>query len=238
MRQSWRKFLIILTFLSFPITMNYLSPYIIVDGAIQGTVSGSFLVFIGLFLSALILGRGFCGWVCPAAGYQECLGIVNNRPVSSKVNWIKFLIWTPWILLIAAMFILAGGIFKIDPFLLTDYGISVSEPLRYIIYYGVLFLVTVISISLGRRGFCHSACWMAPFMIFGRTLRNAIKTPALHLSADATLCTSCKTCNSVCQMSLDVNSMVMGTTMENKECILCGACVDNCPQKVISYKWG
>jgi ferredoxin-type protein NapH len=38
-RQRVRKALIILSFLLFPITMNYFSPYIIVDGASQGIIS-------------------------------------------------------------------------------------------------------------------------------------------------------------------------------------------------------
>lgn len=36
-------------------------------------------------------------------------------------------------------------------------------------------------------------------------------------------------------MSLDVNAMVRVDSMENAECILCGTCVDNCPEKAISY---
>ena len=44
-RQRVRKALIILSFLSFPITMNYLSPYAIIEGASQGIVNGSLIAF-------------------------------------------------------------------------------------------------------------------------------------------------------------------------------------------------
>jgi ferredoxin len=37
-------------------------------------------------------------------------------------------------------------------------------------------------------------------------------------------------------MSLDVKGMVENNKMKNTECVLCGECIDICPQKVIGYK--
>ena len=36
-------------------------------------------------------------------------------------------------------------------------------------------------------------------------------------------------------MSLEVQEMVEKQRMENAECILCGQCVDGCPQEAIRY---
>jgi hypothetical protein len=44
-RQRIRKALVILTFLSFPITMNYLSPYVIIKGAANGILCGIVVMF-------------------------------------------------------------------------------------------------------------------------------------------------------------------------------------------------
>ena len=60
-RQKTRKALIIFSFLLFPITINYFSPYVIIDGASQGIVNGSFISFALMFLSALFVGRLWCG---------------------------------------------------------------------------------------------------------------------------------------------------------------------------------
>ncbi len=38
-------------------------------------------------------------------------------------------------------------------------------------------------------------------------------------------------------MSLDVQEMVAKSCMENTECILCGRCVDSCPQGAIRYSF-
>ena len=38
-------------------------------------------------------------------------------------------------------------------------------------------------------------------------------------------------------MSLDVEAMVQRGDMENRECILCGNCVDGCSHDVIRYSF-
>ncbi len=109
-RQRIRKALVILSFLTFPVTMNFLSPYVIIDGAQQGIVSGSLVMFGLMFVSALFLGRAWCGWVCPGGGMQEIVEPVNRRAVKPvKIDWIKWLIWVPWVSIIVWLFVRAGA---------------------------------------------------------------------------------------------------------------------------------
>jgi len=244
-RQRIRKALVILAFLSFPITMNFLSPYVIIDGAMNGVINGSLVMFGLMFVSSLFLGRAWCGWVCPGGGMQEIVEPVNNRPVNGrKIDWIKWLIWIPWISLIVWLAVQAGGYQRIDLLLDTQNGISVAgtadRPIlfAYIIYYGVIALFVGLAIIVGRRAGCHTICWMAPFMLIGRWIRNRFGWPSLQLRADASACTDCKKCTSNCPMSLDVNGMVKIEKMEHSECILCGTCVDGCMAKAIRYSFG
>jgi ferredoxin-type protein NapH len=243
-RQRIRKALIFLAFLSFPITMNFLSPYVIIDGAMQGIVNGSLVMFGLMFLSSLFLGRLWCGWICPGGGMQEMVEPVNLRPVNGrKLDWIKWAIWILWVILILVMVFLAGGYHSVDLLLNTQGGISVAGTpdrpiiIAYIIYYAVVGLFVGLAIFVGRRAACHSVCWMAPFMISGRWLRNRLGWASLHLVADPSACADCKKCTSGCPMSLDVNGMVQIGKMENAECILCGTCVDNCTKKAIHYSF-
>ena len=61
-------------------------------GASQGIITGSFLLFTVLFFSSLILGRGFCGWLCPAAGLQEgCFAVVDRRTRGGEAQLDKIL---------------------------------------------------------------------------------------------------------------------------------------------------
>lgn len=243
-RQRTRKALLILSFLLFPIFMNYFSPYVIIAGASQGIVNGSLVVFGLMFLSALFFGRLWCGWACPASGLGEICLSVNDRPVSlKKLDWIKWTIWLPWLGVIGASLVMAGGYKQIDLLLDTQNGISVAgsadRPIlfAYIIYYAVIGLFAGLAMLVGRRAGCHSLCWMAPFMILGRKIRNVAAWPALRLKADPARCVDCKTCTTNCPMSLDINGMVHLNRMEHSECILCGTCVDNCSQHAIKYSF-
>jgi ferredoxin-type protein NapH len=228
MRQQIRKAVIIFTFLSFPITMNFLSPYIVVRGASSGALSGSFLLFGFLFVSSLAAGRAWCGWACPVAGIQECMFLSRARRVR-KGNWTKWLIWVPWVGLLAFAAIRAGGLTRLEPFLLTEGGISIREPWMFINYFLVIFVLLALSLAVGKRSFCHHLCWMAPFMIIGTRVEKALRIPSLRLRAEPGKCTK------GCPMSLEVQAMVEKGNMFNDECILCGECVDGCPKGVIRY---
>ncbi|MBK8796834.1 MAG: 4Fe-4S binding protein [Anaerolineales bacterium] len=68
-RQQVRRGLLLVAMLIFPLIYYYLSPYLIVEASARGIVNGSFIVFALLLVSGLIVGRGWCGWVCPGRGF-------------------------------------------------------------------------------------------------------------------------------------------------------------------------
>lgn len=210
----------------------------IIDGAMNGIVNGSLIMFGLMFLSSLFLGRAWCGWVCPGGGMQEIVEPINNRPVIlRKTDWIKWLIWIPWISIIIWLVIQSGGYSSVNFLHLTESGVSIDEPLKYIMYYLVVGVFLVLAITVGKRAGCHTICWMAPFMMIGRWIRNRFAWPSLRLVADASACSDCMTCTRNCPMSLDVNQMVKTQKMEHAECILCGTCVDNCSKDAIRYSF-
>ena len=237
MRQRLRKGIILISFLLLPVTLYYFSPYLIIEGVSKGIITGSFIVFGALFLSALFIGRSFCSWFCPLADIQEASFLARNRSVNNKYNWIRYIIWVPWMGLIIYMAITAGGLKKVDFIYQTTYGVSLSDISVLPMYFTIVFLTVILSFAVGKRGFCHYVCWMSPFMIVGRKFRNLFKWPSLRLRADKNKCIDCKTCTKNCPMSLDVNAMVGSRSMENSECILCGSCVDNCEKGVIKYSF-
>jgi len=237
-RQSIRMAIILFAFLLFPITMNYLSPYVIIDAAANGVVNGSLVMFGLLFFSSLVFGRLWCAYLCPAGGLLEVLFAVNSKPVKIKgLNRIRWFVWGLWLLVIVFFAVQAGGYRQVNMLYLTDSGISVSDPTRYVIYYGVILLMALPSLLWGKRAACHTYCWMAPFMVIGRKIRNVIAWPALRLKADSEKCSACDRCTRGCPMSLSVRQMVEAGNMEHSECILCASCIDNCNYDVIRYSF-
>lgn len=238
-RQSVRKASLIIMFLLFPIVIFYFSPYLIILGALKGIATGSVIMFTLQFVLSLFFGRALCGFACPTGGLQECLMLANGKKAKGgKLNWIKYVIWVPWLTAIVVLFVRAGGVRKVDFLFHTTNGISISEPFTYFIYYGVILLIVILSLTAGRRAFCHYVCWMSPFMVIGTKISKRLKIPSLHIKADNKACISCDRCSGKCPMSLDVGSMVKEGAMQSSECILCGECIDICPKKAISYDFG
>jgi ferredoxin-type protein NapH len=238
-RQIIRKAMILLMFALFPLIYYYFSPYLVIMGASEGIIAGSLIIFVSLFVSSLFLGRAFCGWVCPAGATQELCAKVRNKDFrNGKRNLIKYIIWVPWVSIIIVMFIQAGTIAAIEPFYQTYYGISITGLESVIMFLAIAGLIAGLALVAGKRGACHVICWMAPFMIVGRKIRNSVNWPALQLEADSSKCINCKACTRNCSMSLDVNGMVQKQSMENSECILCGNCVEICPKGAIEYTFG
>jgi len=238
-RQRIRKAMTLLMFALFPVIYYYFSPYLVIMGASEGIVAGSLIVFASLFVASLFLGRAFCGWICPAGATQElCAKVRNKNFKNGRSNLIKYVIWVPWVTIITVMFVQAGGITTVDPIYQTYYGISITGFESLIMFLFIAGLIAGLALIAGKRAACHTICWMAPFMIVGRKLRNTVNWPSLQLTANKEKCANCKICSKNCPMSLDVNSMVQQENMENIECVLCGTCVDNCPKGVIKYSFG
>ncbi len=235
-RQKIRKGILLSTFFLLPALFFYLSPYLIIEASSQGIINGSFIMFLLMFTISLFLGRAYCGWTCPAAGCQEAIAQVREKRVV-KGNWIKWMIWIPWFSAIVLLTISNHGYQKVDFFYQTTYGLSIGNVYSLITYLLVLLLIVGPAFIVGKRSFCHHICWMSPFMILGRKIRNIFKWASLRLAANQDECAHCHTCTSNCPMSLPVEQMVKSGRMENSECILCGTCVDGCENNVVHYRF-
>lgn len=234
LRQRVRWICILVSFLLFPLTVSFFSPAIPINGALEGLIAGSLIVFTGLFVSSLFFGRAFCGWLCPGGGAQDVFMSANERKVT-RGNSIKYIIWGLWITALGAVFVLGWrGSLRIDVWYQTLFESNGGSPVPLlIVYYGVITLIFVLSVSVGKRSFCHHVCWMAPFMVLGQSLRNAMKYPALRLAGDKENCRSCGKCAEECPMSLNPEGMLASDQMFNQECILCARCADACSHNAL-----
>lgn len=60
MKQKSRRFFLLISLLIFPLTLYYFSPYVILVGASEGIVIGSFIMFTLLFLFSIFFGFVKC----------------------------------------------------------------------------------------------------------------------------------------------------------------------------------
>ncbi len=238
-RQKIRRGIVFFVFLIFPVIVNYLSPVLILAGASEGIINGSFIVFGLMFLSSLFLGRTYCGWICPASGMQEATEKFRTKKAKTGGgNIFRWAVWIVWLGFMIYLFINAGGVQKADFLYATPQVISILDPIIVFIYLAVVLLVFVMTMIWGQRAFCKYLCWMGPFMIAGDKIRHWIKIPGLYLHPKKEKCIECGKCTKNCPMDIDVQNMVQINNMYNTECIMCLNCADICPKGAISVKKG
>lgn len=238
-KHTVRKITSFVSFLLFPVTLNFFSPYVSIDGAMAGIVSGSLIVFALFLVSGMVFGRAWCSYGCPWAAPSEYLQKVNNKPLSrKKLRVIRYSIFGIWFFFLVFGFVMAGGIKGVDPLHLTDNLVSVDEPFKFITYYMVVLLLFLVTVLVGRRGACHTICWMSPFMQAGMLLGETLRIPRYQVRSKPEQCISCKKCTTVCPMSIDVMNEMKQGGIQSKDCILCGQCVEACPKDVLSIRFG
>ncbi|WPC43920.1 4Fe-4S binding protein [Clostridium sp. JS66] len=229
MRQKIRNGILVYSALLFPLSFLFISPFIIILSALNGVVNGSAVIFGILFLFSLVGSRLFCGWLCPGGAIQDYISISNGRPWNSKwKNVSKYIIWVIWLSFIIFLWMIHRPL-KVKFFYMT--GIEI---IFVIIYFIVMTIIYVFTIVTGKRGMCHSLCWMAPFMVIGEKTADFLHIPRFRLKVHSEACISCGQCNKQCPMGLDVHEMVKNGCADSPECISCLKCVDICPKKAIS----
>ena len=204
-----RKFLITFSMLLFPITIYYFSPYLIIMAAMQHIINGSFIVFTIMFFLGMFFGRLWCGFFCPTGGLSECFESFSPKnPKQGWRNYLKYGIWVIWLSGVIICHVLGKGDYTIQPFFMTDHGISISSIYSFIIYYGIVILFLIPAIFHGKRANCHYICWMAPFMIMGYKAGRILHLSQLKIKTKGENCIGCGACNKSCPMSLDVKNFV------------------------------
>lgn len=244
-RQLIRRAVGLISLAAFPITLYYLSPFVPLAGLAAGVVSGAWVVFGVLLLSALFLGRVFCGWLCPVGALQDLLRSPEDAPRlrTAQLAIVRFAVFTLWIAAAVLVLVLAGPPRRIDLTFMTVRGISVTDTAGVVVLGGVLALFGILTAVLGRRGGCRSICWVAPFMQAGAGLGRALRLPQLSLvSKSAGRCTGCDVCAHRCPMALAPRAIAVSSTSgtpsySRSECVLCARCADRCPSAALSLGW-
>ncbi|MFH1650630.1 MAG: 4Fe-4S binding protein [Chloroflexota bacterium] len=240
LRQRVRLYLLYVMVITFPVTMNYFSVYLIIEGSGKGIMTASFFFWTLFAGTSLVFGRAACGYICPLGAYQETKDRMAARPLV-RVRYlksVKFLFAVAWVGAIIAAVVAAGGYRGVNLLYNTESGVSIDSPQSWITFGSIVLVVLLPVFFLGKRGFCHYFCPWGVLNMAGTKVKEWLRIPSLHLRARKELCQQCRTCERNCPMSLPVTRMAQSGSMKNTECILCGTCADNCPQAVINYAWG
>ena len=206
-------------------------------GLSSGIFNAGFIFWIVVFISAILLGRAFCGWFCWFGGYQELVawGFGDRlkwkipRHILLYLGLIPFIslglkMYTSWIInwLDGIPEPFSFNLAFVEPWGGQQTGISILFTL--IIYGPVLIYV------FGRRAWCRHLCPIGAFL----RIFSSISLTRFRLITDD--CTGCGRCTKVCDMEIDLTGeLERFGEVRSTYCNVCFKCSDECPQNALVY---
>lgn len=207
--------------------------------AAAGQIASGLTVYWPFVMTALIpivftvlLGRFFCGWICPATFLYELntnfgialrrLGIrIGNRHFDKR---LKYAVLGAGLLLSA----ISGAMLMASIYPPAILG----REIYYAIAQGafgvgmVFFVMTLLfDLLVARRGFCRYLCpGGALYSLLGRYR-------VVRIQRVVDQCNDCTKCNGVCEFGLDPMRDGFG-----QECNNCTACIAICPTDALEFR--
>ncbi len=199
------------------------------------TVSNIVLLGITLFFG-IFLGRVFCGWICAFGALQGGVRFIGSKIIKKKVEINPKLDKILRLLKYPILFIILYFTYKTGQLIIRPYDpwatyAHIFSPFSEIISDFLIGFIILLAILIASffidRPFCKYLCPLGAFLGILRIFNfNTIKR-------DEKTCISCKKCNMVCPMNIDVMTK---EKVKSAECINCFQCINDCPTKKETLK--
>ncbi len=224
-------------------TANFIAhrycPYAVICFGLRGLHPEAVFIFLAaiiggliIAISALFIGRRFCGYVCPLGTVVELLNFLN--PLRKKLltkrippNIERRLRLGKYIILITtaglALFLTGYLYYRFCPVMLLTGSIELS------MFAGIFLLFTALgSISVYRfwcRYLCPYGALLNCFQFAGKKL--GIKRSMIYRNLE--VCNDCRCCENNCQMNIEITEQEY---IEDLNCIYCLNCIKACPKEM------
>jgi polyferredoxin len=190
-----------------------------------GKIDGG-TIFRGIFVVlAVVFGRIACGWACPWGTVQELSEPLAKSAPRRIPPWIKYVFFFTWLFsLLVLMFR-----HKVRSFELAIVPVRL-DAFHLILYFLMFAEVIFFCAWLGRR----SACKLCPL---GAVMALASPFRRLLVRGDRDNCKRCGACARNCSMNLPIPEWIAERNcVMDFNCILCGKCIESCPNGLLHYK--
>ncbi|WP_372798919.1 4Fe-4S binding protein [Pontiella sp.] len=206
---------------------------LIVSGDFNRIHPAGLVLFLVILLTALLLKRGFCSWVCPIGLLNEFMNgaqkllfrqpLVVRRWFDYLLRSIKYLLlgFFCWIILLK----MPGSALK--AFIYSPYN-EIAD-LKMLVFFldpstttiVVLSVLTLLALLI-RNAWCRYLC------PYGALLGMTSWLSPWKIRRNADSCIDCKKCTKACPASIPVHR---AGTVRSDECHACLQCVAACPVK-------
>jgi ferredoxin len=223
----------------------------VVSGGMRVLLQITLLGFVTLAVS-LIMGRVFCGWVCPLGSVFDAYGWILRRLrvrfEGPSPAWFRLKYYLLFSMLIFALLGGVSPLMGLDPIvLITRLAAVVVGPFArtqesifwsasdQVGFHGVfvdlstlvLFLIIMVGTTKVSRIWCRTACPLGAYLAL--LSRNAL------LRRDTKGCIHCNICSNHCPTG--AISFENPEIYNESECIKCFACSQECPVDANFFTW-
>jgi polyferredoxin len=214
---------------------------VIFPGTLMGFYASIYSMLTLWLVSSLILGRGWCGWMCFFGGWDD--GFARSarakKPRLSllgKENRMREFNQGMMVFVVLASLGTMTAVYCVwlCPFkIITEYELisGIGSFLATIMFILLFFGATWVLPHLTRVRFnCTALCPLGPLQaIIDRITPFGIRI-------DQSACTKCLACVKACStQSLSAEEIQGGAVKPHHSCTKCGECVQVCPQRAIRY---
>ncbi len=171
---------------------------------------------VAKILGPLLFGRGWCGYACWTAMVLDLLPYKRAQSERKRFGWMRYVLFLASFLFVVALFVLQVANLEKIMF----WSFLLGNLLYYTLGVALAFYCR------DNRAFCKYIC---PVTVF---LKPASYFALLRVKWDASRCTHCEACKSVCPMDVDMTDNAR-SRKNGTECILCMNCIERCPTKAL-----
>ena len=198
------------------------------------------VIFFVWLILALILGRSWCGWICPFGGMIESISRVGKKPIwkidvnTNASRSLRYGFFFGVILLIFAVKAAPSytyclicpfkGVYHSPGYFTKILSVS-TEFITYSLFIGLFVVATYL---IKKRVWCAVLCPLG-------TLTSIVGSYSLITTRiDENTCVNCKKCVNTCK--LGATFVQDGTvSLNSMACSNCGECMNECPKDSINY---
>ena len=220
-----------------PISSLISLKYWLVTGIFNPIHPSGLIIFLMALVTAVLLKRGFCSWVCPFGLLTEYLNRLHkfifrkNIKVPALIDYplrsLKYLLLAFFLWAIVMKMNAAA----LDNFIYSPYNMVADIKMLYfftdITPFAFWVLVSLVALSILIRNF-----WCRYLCPYGALVGILSFLSILKVHRNAATCTNCQKCTRTCPVDIKVHKT---ESVISDECHACLKCVAVCPEKDTLY---
>jgi NAD-dependent dihydropyrimidine dehydrogenase PreA subunit len=229
-----------------------------------GMVLPLLMSFVAFFAFFFVLGKAFCGWVCPLGTLQELIGRVGRRFgiglrrfEANDLGAVRRVRPVKWLLLLGLVFVLPlvtglgvtphtlGNPYcdicpsRVATTLLTgnteQLALRMNDSVGFTL--GAIADLLIGFTIVGALAIRQPFCRICPLLAFNAAFQRLSPMRLVKKMHDN--CGKCGICTEACPLDIPEIAQEEGRKAYSEDCTLCGRCAEYCPQDgVIQLKWG